>query len=758
MAAHAEVGIVETPEIVVTAQQREATIENAPSSSASVDAERVKEIVNAVNIEDTVKYLPSLFVRKRNNGDTQAPLATRTNGGGASARSLIYADGALLSALIGNNNSTASPKWGLVAPQEIERIDVLYGPFSAAYPGNSIGAVVNMTTRLPESLEGTVTAGVGVQKFSQYATDDTLSTYQFGATVGDRFGPLAFFLSANQVTSDSNPLVYATALPTTAATPAPTPVTGAFADRNRLNQPIIVLGPGGIEHKRQNMLKAKIAFDIAPDIQISYVGGLFLNDVNSDVETYVTSTASGAPIYSGTLLFDGAKYSVPASTFSNSVYSFKQRHWSHTAAARGLGDSFKWQIIGTLFDYDKDVQRIPTGALPAAYSGGSGNIVVLKGTGWRTFDAKGSWKSDENATHTIGFGFHHDRFRINNNRYSTTDWINGSLGALNLASRGRTRTNAVYLQDEFKFDDSLSITLGGRYEWWHAFDGFNFTAATAPARSIVQPELSARKFSPKASGAYLAGSGWTVTLSYGDAYRFPTVSELYQTVATGPNIGIPNPNLRPEHARSAELSIEKRDSRGNVRLSLFHETIKDALISQTAPFVPGTIDFLPGQAPAPGTLVGFIQNIDKQRARGVEFAFDQRGLFGTPFDLAGSATYVDAETRANAALPASVGKQTPTIPKFKWTLVVTHHPSDDIALTAAARYSDRQYATIDNVDVRTHTYQGFDGFFVIDLRARFSITPQWTMALGVDNVNNDKYFIFHPFPQRSFSADLNFKF
>jgi len=27
----------------------------------------------------------------------------------------------------------------------------------------------------------------------------------------------------------------------------------------------------------------------------------------------------------------------------------------------------------------------------------------------------------------------------------------------------------------------------------------------------------------------------------------------------------------------------------------------------------------------------------------------------------------------------------------------------------------------------------------------------------VDNVNNDKYFLFHPFPQRTFHADLTIK-
>src|SRR5881628_2288094 len=133
------------PPAIVVVGTREAA-EHTPNSKESADAAKLRTTTNVRNTEDALRYFPSLFVRKRHIGDTQAPLATRTSGVGASARSLIYLDGVLLSALVGNNNNFASPRWGLVSPGEIERIDVLYVPYAAAYPGNSIGAVVNLTT------------------------------------------------------------------------------------------------------------------------------------------------------------------------------------------------------------------------------------------------------------------------------------------------------------------------------------------------------------------------------------------------------------------------------------------------------------------------------------------------------------------------------------------------------------------------------------------------------------------------------------
>src|SRR4051812_23058373 len=151
------------PPVTVSETPSVAERNKLPLQTESVTAPEIADKVNVMNTEDSIKYLPSILVRKRHPGDTQAPVTTRTSGVGASARSLIYADGVLLSALIGNNNSIASPRWGLVAPEEIERVDVMYGPFAAAYPGNSIGAVVEIATRMPRAFE----ASAKVQGSSQ---------------------------------------------------------------------------------------------------------------------------------------------------------------------------------------------------------------------------------------------------------------------------------------------------------------------------------------------------------------------------------------------------------------------------------------------------------------------------------------------------------------------------------------------------------------------------------------------------------------
>ena len=735
-------------DILVIGQKQSDTIENAPSTHAEVTADRIAATVNAVSVEDTLKYLPSLVIRKRHIGDNFAPIATRTSGLGASARSLIYADGALLSALIGNNNGNGSPRWSLVTPEEIEYIDVLYGPFSAAYSGNSIGTVVNITTRLPDKFEARATALVNVQDYSLYGTHDSLPTTQFSGSIGNRFGPLALFASVTRTEAHSQPISFTTIN----GIANPTGTVGGYADVNKLGQAIRVLGVGGIEHHVQDTYKLKAAVDLSANVRASYVLGIWTDDTQGKVDSYLRN-ASGAVSYK-------TASSGATTGFNSAVYSRDALHFSHALSLSGSSPKLDWQVVGTVYRYAHDWQNNPspdaaTGTtaatgfvgtrndLPGALAGGVGTIQKQDGTGWATIDAKAAFKPGSGDAQIFSFGAHGDRETLNANTYTLANWQDSAsaLGQLRSASHGNTRTLALWAQDAIKITPAITLTLGGRYEWWRAYGGFNTTLSTAVNATIQQPERHFGSFSPKASLEWRGSNGFSVRLSAGQAFRTPTVGELYQTTAVGTLLANPNPDLLPERARSLELAITKQDAHGFLRVSLFNEVIDNALISQLNA----------------ATNTTFVQNVDRTRARGVELALDRRDIL-PGFDLSASLTYVDAITSKDTVFPAAVGKLLPSVPHWKGNLVLSWHPTPRLSLTTAARFTSRNYANLANDDTVGQTYQGFYKYLVIDARATFKLNDHIDFAVGVDNLNNDKYFLFHPFPQRNFSAQINWKF
>jgi len=713
------------PEVVVKESQSVSEKNKLPTTTESITAAKVADTINAMNVEDTLKYMPSVMVRKRFIGDTQAPMSTRTTGINASARSLIYADGMLLSALINNNNGNGSPRWFMVAPEEIERIDVLYGPFAAEYPGNSYGAVTAITTRMPDHFEASVKANAAFQDFSQYGTSNTYRSQEFAATLGNRSGDWSWWLSANHLDSYSQPVTYVT------ATTAPAGSSGAILTQDRTGKNIYVLGAGNLTHTVQDNAKIKLAYDFSPTLTATYTLGYWQNQANAHAQSYLTN-AAGAPVYT--------------SAFSSN--NTEQEQWMQSLAVRSKTQgTWDWEAVASSFYVAKDQTRTSTGAYPAAQNGGAGTIADASGTGWNTLDLKGIWRPQgNNGAHIVSFGSHYDQYKLVSPTYLTGNWISGGNGALSVDSRGKTETSALWAQDVWRLSENWKATLGGRYEWWRAFGGYNYAVASG---GINQPEVRNSGFSPKLSVAWAPDDQWQVTGSFGKALRFPTVGELYQNVQGSDGIfRQPNPNLKPERVLSSELALERALDKGKLRLSLFQEEVSDALISQTATL---------------GSVVSsFTQNVDKTRQRGVELVLQKDDVLIRGLEINGSVTYVDARILANSSFVSttttSVGKRTPYVPEWRATLVGTYRPDDKWAYTLAGRYSGRLYATVDNSDVNTHTYQGFDGFVVFDARVRYKIDKHWSTAVGIDNLTNKNYFLFHPFPERTLFAELKYDF
>jgi iron complex outermembrane receptor protein len=151
-----------------------------------------------------------------------------------------------------------------------------------------------------------------------------------------------------------------------------------------------------------------------------------------------------------------------------------------------------------------------------------------------------------------------------------------------------------------------------------------------------------------------------------------------------------------------------------------------------------------------------VQNVDRTQVRGVEFFVDQYDVFIPGLELMASLTAADGRIRQDNAFAAAVGRFIPGVPKLKVNAAATYRPDDSWSFTIGARYSDRSFGTIDNSDPVSQTYQGFAGYFVVDTRVKYRIDDNWSLSAGIDNLGNDKYFLFHPFPQRTAILEIHY--
>ena len=703
-----------------------------PATVETYDREQIQDSVNAATPAQAMKYLPSIQVRERFIGDRNGIIATRTIGAISSAQSMLYGDGILLSNLLGNSYSYP-PRWGMVSPEEIESISMMYGPFSSLYAGNSFGGVISIKTRMPEKFEAHANVQTFMQNFKLYGSDVTNHGNHESASVGNKINDLSFWLGVDRLDNQGQPLDYAVA-DKKATSSGGTAVTGAYQDISEKNKSRIVFGATSIDNSEQINTKFKTAYDFTPEIKLAYTLGLWNIDGKTDVQSYLKDSAGNA-FYAGDVKVNGSKYTLPAMSPGKT----DALHIMQAVELKSNTKSFfDWDLSLSDYDYNKDLNSSSKISTGNPYVTRTGTVTDLSGTGWTVFEARGTLRPEN---HTVDLGYHIDDYKLRSITSNTSDWSAMSKSTFNASSHGNTQTQAIYVQDKWQFNPKWALTLGAREEFWEATDGSNQSGLVV----ANYQDKSANKFSPKISLSFEPQPAWGFRAAFGQAFRFPTVTELYQQLANGSNILVNNPNLKPEEVLSAELTAEHRFANGLVRVSAFNEHKYDALLSQT-------------NIASVGTATSYVQNVDHIRTYGLEMATEWQDVIISGLDLHANATWTDAKVLLDAAAPSNNGHIAPRIPKQLYKAVATYHVNNDLTLSVGARYSGRQYINLDNSDVNPDTYKAASQYFLMDLKANYKFADRWLASVGVDNLTNYKAYVSHPLPQRTLYAQLKFDY
>ena len=746
-----------------------------PTTIEGISRTQIEQTINATDSEDVLKYLPSLVVRRRYIGDyNHAVLSSRASGTGNSARSAVYADGILLSNYLGNG-ATYAPRWGMVTPEEIERADVMYGPFSAAYPGNSVGAVVDYVTRMPTQLEGHVKVVSSKQNFEQYNTHETESASQASASLGSRSGDWAWWMDLNHTDSLGQPLVFATK-PVASADTAPRNSNGAVFGLDKTNTPWYILGTNTQYHTVQDHAKLKLAYDLSSTVRASYMVGNWRNTSDGSPNSYLTDTANP---YGGSHVINGQTYST-----TNLFNATKENldHWMQGLSIKSHTKSeWDWELVASTVEYRTDLARQSAinsaanldGTMGTGSLANAATLTDQKGTGWTTLAAKGIWRPQGiEGAHTLDFGADQATYqlRINKTNLSLTDnWFTSDaqsgVAGLNADVGGQSKLQSIYAQDAWKFAQDWKTVLGVRVENWSASDGYAKSVVSGAIRTDSYAARNELFASPKAAVAYQWSEDTVLKGSVGRAVRMPTVSELYGATAKCSDIAtktmasacpsgqtwVNEPNLRPEKSWTTELTLEKDLGNGLLRLTFFNEDVTDSLYSQAVGLKSDGI-----------TAVNMVQNIDAISTQGLEIAFQGENVMARGLDLSASVTYADSRIKANSSYVATpgdtIGKIQPRVPQWRAIALANYRWDAQLSTSLGVRYSGDQFSTLNNADINGFAYTAASRFTVLDLRARYAIQPKLVAALGIDNLTNTEYWNYHQYPGRTLVVELKYDF
>ena len=721
-------------ETVLVIGQREAPMTVVPRGlSVSLGAEQF-EAINALNVEDLMKYAPNFFVRKRFAGDDNAVVALRGANTVQSARTIVMVDGFLVSNFLGNRWDFP-PKWNVVGPAEVQQFDVVYGPYSARYNGHSMGGIVSVTTRDPDSTSAYAVGQRMVMPFNEYGFDETFTGFsaEAGVTYRPEGTPWSFRLSARHFENTGQSMTYNLLTPTTGSAIA---VNGAYID-TRLATPIF--GAASPVDVTQDQVRARISYDFDSGWRVDGLALIWLSKQELlDTRSWLTNATDGSPVRQGRVSFNGRVWNATGLTLS------RTERTEYLAGVKATGNLGEWETSLNLSrfwigDWDARTSRDFTTGL----TDGSGTQTLSGEPGWYASEVSLEREFDN---HTLAFGAGASLYETSSDTRSTTNWRLATSPVFSTATYGKTENRGIWIEDEFQLE-TWRITAGARADQWRAFDG---GIAKAFSNRRVDDRYASRSdnsVSPKLSAIRQLTDRIDLQVSLGQATRFPTVGELYQgrfddiTQAIDPQSF--DPNLKAEKSDDLNVMLRYRGPSVRTTASVFLQDIDDAIFSFS-----GLNQF--------GTVISGYKNVDRVRQYGMELIFEATDFLVEDLNLDANVAWTSAETLRNTPDPRAEGKQFPRIPEWRSNGNLRYRLMEPVKASLGWRYASRPNSDLLGL-VRGDAYGFQTEYLTIDARLSWDINDTLQLNAGVDNIFNDQAYVSHPLPQRTWVFDLKAK-
>jgi len=691
------------------------------SPTSQITAEELASI-NMMTSEDAIAHEPSLVVRRRFVGDPNGTIGIRGSGMFQTARSMVFADGLPLHYLL-QTRWSGSPRWSLIAPNEIEMAEVIYGPFSAEYSGNAMGGVINLKTKSPDKRRMTVEGSLMSQDYKELGTDETYGGNKFFASFEDRIGNLGIYASYNHLENQSQPMSNYTVSSSEKAQLDSDGINGYIPGKDDGGNDVLYIGDSGAETAITDLYKVKVNYDLA-DVQLRATVAYEDRQRDADDHNNYLTTSTGDQYWG-----IGGR-------------NFQHRHQERESLLLGVGLSgnlspnWFYDIYMSEFTIlsDEEVRTDRNPNDPSYLTQNEnfrGRLTEHGDTGWHTLDLKlGTDNLLGSDDMRLSLGYHQDRYRLEVEPFNINS-ITGELGSARDASGGDAGTRALFAQWGWGFDESWDLALGLRYEDWKSSEGYLGDEHFA--------DRSETGLSPKLSLAFFPSDKFSLRFSMAKAHRFPIVEELFSNESRTTSVIVSDPSLEPEVGVHHNLTLDRKIIGGFVRLNLFYDQVEDTIYNQRGVIIDGgnNID------------VSTFLAVDEVQTRGVEVVYNQAQVLGSKFNVRFNATYLDAEITKNSVNPEIEGNDMPRIPAWRANLILSYQLSESVDVNTNFRYASNSFGDLDNGDTEKEVYGAIDRYFFTSAKVNWMLSKQTRLSLGVDNLFNELAYVAHPWPSRT---------
>ncbi len=715
--------------VVVTATRSPATALGVPASVTVVGAEGELDQRTPARFGDAVAEVPGVYVRGAAMGTTfpgsgQAVLSMR--GIPRTPRTLVMIDGLPI-----NNALSGGVNVAGIALENLERVEVVRGPFSALWGGNAMGGVINFITASPDKPLAELRGGFGSHGV-RAGSGVLRKRFEGGLGVSMSFG--------YRESNGDGDAEYVVKTPSAGA--GTIPVTGAIPTRTVDGVPAWWVGLKGARPWSQSNAQASFDWKLGDATRMTAGIGWGEYKVGYSSPTSFLLGPSGAPVYAGSLTFPGvvpqrialleSDFLTPTPAFERDLRVFA------TVEHRFAGGSVLKANLGRLEHRFSFVQAART----ARYESGTGTLTEQPND--RTdLDVSLRNRLGKSTVLTTGFALNHST--LDRSTRSLSYWRDADTAtAVSGSSIGESDSAALFVQTETFVAERGRLVLGARY------DRFSTSGSIVDASgSQDYPERSFGRLSPKAAFAWQASPELTLRTSLGAGFRPPALLDLYSRFTVPGSVAgtlvlfDASPDLDPERVLSLDAGVDYATAAGlQVSVTAFAQQLRDLIYRRS--ITP--------------TLTR-AENTGEARVDGIEASLRAptgvRGLRAI-----GSLTHnLRYEVTRNDAVPASVGRKLTDVPRTMWSLGAEYESGPWTGLLVY-RHVSHVFGSSDDLNENTTegVFGSYDRHGVTSLRIGYRFDRHLAASVSIDNLTDRDYFVFNRQPGRTVFGELSYRF
>lgn len=691
--------------MVVTATRTMKELKEVPSSVSVVTAKEIEER-NVTSVQEALQYMPGVYMSQ----NAQGGISLR---GYTGSDVLVLVDGVQM-----NETYNGSVNFNMIPVENIERIEVLRGAASSIYGGHAVGGVINIITKEPE--EGThVNAAVSygsnnTWKKALNVNSKVNDKWSFGVGYENRKsdGYPGYFLSADGKSGKGE---HSANLPT-------------------LSDGKYIYGGRGDKDWEHENYSAFVKYNFDDSKSLKYAYSKYKTDFSyKDPFTYVRD-ANGKPVWNGSVTTqDGNVINIKSSSFYG--YENINERDTHNLVYHDEDNKFT-----TSFSYLNDKKSgfssadVPDGYPDMSWEG-EGHYSSHPGKIYN-FNIEKAWENV--GKHNIVLGANLKQEEMIQDRYNLSNWKNhDSVIDKTGQDKGKVKNAAIFVQDEYKISDPVTMYLGLRYDHYEKGSGTFWSTEAGSEYNETSASATYNEISPKVAFDFEADEDTHYYVSYGHSFNPPPIYQIYRYSEFTKYWYVPNPDLEPETSDTFEIGMKKSlNDKTNIGVTLYHVDTDDKIAGS---------GILPGET-FKGKGVKKYINFDSEERNGVEFEVNHK--FSDKFSGYLNYAWQQGKLEKN-------GKESNQyeIPKHLFHAGLEYNYDKWNALLDCQYVSARQAP-----DSANGEYGAEDAYFLVNAGVNYEISKGVTLQFAVNNLLDREFYASEATAGRTYTVGMRYSF